>query len=74
MSGPFSDVTDSLFAEKDVLSESYQLEGILERDEEIIEYRYDTLLVEDRESADYSNCNERKLRGQDVAPSCCTLV
>lgn len=40
MSGPFSDVTDTLFAEKDVLSESYQPEEILERDEEITEYRY----------------------------------
>lgn len=40
MSGPFSDVTDAIFANKDVLSESYQPEEILERDEEISEYRY----------------------------------
>ncbi|AEH38785.1 orc1/cdc6 family replication initiation protein [Halopiger xanaduensis] len=35
MSGPFSDLTDTLFADKSVLSESYQPEEILERDEEI---------------------------------------
>jgi cell division control protein 6 len=40
MPGPFSDVTETIFAEKDVLSESYQPEEILERDEEITEYRY----------------------------------
>lgn len=40
MSGPFSDLTDTVFAKKDVLSESYQPEQILERDEEIEEYRY----------------------------------
>ena len=35
MSGPFSDLTDTIFADKSVLSESYQPEEILERDEEI---------------------------------------
>ncbi|GAB3675134.1 orc1/cdc6 family replication initiation protein [Halopiger thermotolerans] len=35
MSGPFSDLTETLFADKSVLSESYQPEEILERDEEI---------------------------------------
>lgn len=40
MSGPFSDITETIFADKEVLSESYQPETILERDEEIEEYRY----------------------------------
>ncbi|MCU4744268.1 orc1/cdc6 family replication initiation protein [Halobacteria archaeon AArc-m2/3/4] len=40
MSGPFSDLTETLFADKSVLSESYHPEEILERDEEIEEYRY----------------------------------
>ncbi|TMT86959.1 cell division control protein Cdc6 [Haloterrigena sp. H1] len=35
MSGPFSDITDTIFADKSVLNESYQPEEILERDEEI---------------------------------------
>ncbi|OVE84435.1 orc1/cdc6 family replication initiation protein [Natronolimnobius baerhuensis] len=35
MSGPFSDLTETIFADKSVLSESYQPEAILERDEEI---------------------------------------
>ncbi|SFT02937.1 orc1/cdc6 family replication initiation protein [Halostagnicola kamekurae] len=35
MSGPFADITETVFAEKSVLSESYQPEEILERDEEI---------------------------------------
>lgn len=35
MSGPFSDLTDTIFTDKSVLSESYQPEEILERDEEI---------------------------------------
>lgn len=40
MAGPFSDITETTFANKEVLSESYQPETILERDEEIEEYRY----------------------------------
>lgn len=40
MSGPFSDLGDTIFAEKSVLTEDYQPEEILERDEEIEEYRY----------------------------------
>jgi orc1/cdc6 family replication initiation protein len=40
MSGPFSDVERSLFAAKEVLSEDYQPDQILERDEEIDEYRH----------------------------------
>jgi archaeal cell division control protein 6 len=40
MTGPFSDIKDTIFADKSVLSESYQPEKILERDEEIEEYRY----------------------------------
>jgi archaeal cell division control protein 6 len=40
MAGPFSDITDTLFANKEVLNESYQPEAILERDQEIEEYRY----------------------------------
>ncbi|SFC41093.1 orc1/cdc6 family replication initiation protein [Halobiforma haloterrestris] len=35
MSGPFSDLTETIFTDKSVLSESYQPEEILERDEEI---------------------------------------
>ncbi|MFA9428391.1 orc1/cdc6 family replication initiation protein [Natronorubrum sp. A-ect3] len=40
MSGPFSDVSKTIFDDKTVLTESYQPEEILERDEEIEEYRY----------------------------------
>lgn len=40
MTGPFSDITETIFANKAVLSESYQPETISERDEEIEEYRY----------------------------------
>ncbi|MDS0300252.1 orc1/cdc6 family replication initiation protein [Halogeometricum sp. S1BR25-6] len=40
MSGPFSNVTDTIFDEKQVLTENYQPEEILERDEEIEEYRF----------------------------------
>lgn len=40
MAGPFNDITETIFADKEVLSESYQPETILERDEEIEEYRY----------------------------------
>ena len=40
MAGPFSDITDTIFANKEVLNESYQPEAILERDQEIEEYRY----------------------------------
>jgi orc1/cdc6 family replication initiation protein len=40
MTGPFSDVEQSIFAAKEVLSEDYQPEQILERDEEINEYRH----------------------------------
>ncbi|MDQ2052060.1 orc1/cdc6 family replication initiation protein [Natronolimnohabitans sp. A-GB9] len=35
MSGPFSDITETIFADKSVLQESYQPDEILERDEEI---------------------------------------
>ncbi|ELY55813.1 Cdc6/Cdc18 family protein [Natronococcus jeotgali] len=35
MSSPFSDITDTIFDEKEVLSESYQPEAILEREKEI---------------------------------------
>ncbi|MFC5973412.1 orc1/cdc6 family replication initiation protein [Halomarina salina] len=40
MSGPFSDITDTIFADKSVLQEEYQPEQILERDKEIDEYRH----------------------------------
>ncbi|ELZ76252.1 cell division control protein 6-like protein [Haloferax gibbonsii ATCC 33959] len=40
MSGPFSDLEDTIFSDKSVLTEDYQPEEILERDEEIEEYRY----------------------------------
>ncbi|GAA0676573.1 orc1/cdc6 family replication initiation protein [Natronoarchaeum mannanilyticum] len=40
MTNPFDDMTDDIFADKKVLTESYQPETILERDEEIEEYRY----------------------------------
>lgn len=40
MKDPFGDLTDTIFADKEVLTESYQPETILERDEEIEEYRY----------------------------------
>ncbi|NLV03622.1 orc1/cdc6 family replication initiation protein [Haloferax volcanii] len=40
MAGPFSDMTETIFADKSVLSEEYQPEEILERDQEIEEYRY----------------------------------
>lgn len=35
MTGPFSEITETIFADKSVLHESYQPEEILERDEEI---------------------------------------
>ena len=40
MSGPFDDLTETVFAEKAVLTESYQPETILERDEEIEAYSH----------------------------------
>lgn len=40
MSGPFSDITETIFADKAVLSESYQPEEILERDEEIAAFSH----------------------------------
>ena len=40
MAGPFSDIERSIFAAKEVLSEDYQPTQILERDEEIDEYRH----------------------------------
>ncbi|QCC47218.1 Cdc6/Cdc18 family protein [Halobellus limi] len=40
MAGPFSDVERSIFAAKEVLSEDHQPDQILERDEEIEEYRH----------------------------------
>ncbi|MDL0126526.1 orc1/cdc6 family replication initiation protein [Halobacterium salinarum] len=40
MAGPFSDVEQTIFAAKEVLSEDYQPDQILERDEEIDDYRY----------------------------------
>ncbi|EMA10264.1 orc1/cdc6 family replication initiation protein [Haloarcula marismortui] len=40
MPGPFSDVERSIFTAKEVLSEDYQPDQILERDEEIDEYRH----------------------------------
>lgn len=40
MAGPFSDVEQSIFAAKEVLSEGHQPDQILERDEEIDEYRH----------------------------------
>ncbi|MFC7114659.1 orc1/cdc6 family replication initiation protein [Natronoarchaeum sp. GCM10025703] len=40
MSNPFGDMVDTIFADKEMLTESYQPETILERDEEIEEYRY----------------------------------
>lgn len=39
MAGPFSDVERSIFASKEVLSEDYQPDQILERDDEINKYR-----------------------------------
>lgn len=38
MSGPFSDVTETIFAEKSVLTEAHQPDEILERDDEIETY------------------------------------
>jgi orc1/cdc6 family replication initiation protein len=40
MSGPFSDITDTIFENKEVLNESYQPDEILEREQEIEDYRY----------------------------------
>lgn len=40
MPGPFTDITDTIFSNKEVLNESYQPESILEREQEIEEYRY----------------------------------
>ncbi|WP_256545684.1 orc1/cdc6 family replication initiation protein [Halobellus inordinatus] len=40
MAGPFSDIERSIFAAKEVLSEAHQPDQILERDEEIDEYRH----------------------------------
>jgi orc1/cdc6 family replication initiation protein len=40
MPRPFSDLGEDIFADKSVLTENYQPEEILERDEEIEEYRY----------------------------------
>jgi cell division control protein 6 len=40
MTGPFSEITDTIFANKKVLNESYQPETILKRDQEIEDYRY----------------------------------
>jgi len=40
MSGPFSDITETIFTDKSVLTESYQPETILERDEEIEAYSH----------------------------------
>jgi len=40
MSGPFSGVTEMIFSDKSVLSESYQPDTILERDEEIDAYSH----------------------------------
>jgi len=39
MGGPFDAITDTIFADKSVLTEDYQPDEILERDEEIEEYR-----------------------------------
>lgn len=39
MGGPFDAITDTIFADKSVLTEDYQPNEILERDEEIEEYR-----------------------------------
>ena len=40
MSGPFDDLTETVFADKAVLTEGYQPETILERDEEIDAYSH----------------------------------
>ncbi|GAB6878893.1 DNA replication protein Orc8 [Halorubrum gandharaense] len=40
MGGPFTDITETIFADKSVLTESYQPETILERDEEIEAYSH----------------------------------
>ena len=40
MGGPFDDLTETVFADKAVLTESYQPETILERDEEIEAYSH----------------------------------
>lgn len=40
MSGPFSDVQETVFKDKSVLTESYQPDTILERDDEIEEYSF----------------------------------
>jgi len=40
MAGPFTDVERSIFASKEVLSEDYQPDQILERDDEINKYRH----------------------------------
>lgn len=40
MTGPFSNITETIFADKEVLNESYQPKTILKRNEEIEDYRY----------------------------------
>lgn len=40
ITGPFSNITETIFADKEVLNESYQPKTILERNEEIEDYRY----------------------------------
>src|SRR6056297_1184601 len=40
MSGPFSNITETIFTDMSVLTESYQPETILERDEEIEAYSH----------------------------------
>jgi orc1/cdc6 family replication initiation protein len=40
MSGPFSNVQETIFADKSVLAESYQPEKILEREDEIEQYTF----------------------------------
>jgi len=40
MAGPFSDIERSIFVSKEVLSEDHQPDQILERDEEIDQYRH----------------------------------
>lgn len=40
MSGPFDDLTETVFSDKTVLTESYQPETILERDDEIESYSH----------------------------------
>lgn len=64
MSGPFSNVSKTIFDDKTVLTESYQPEEILERDEEIEEYRYALQDVLFGSEPDTSSSTEKQVSGR----------